>query len=296
MKTAIRCLVLAGLVGLAGCLEVEQGVTLQKDLSGTATLNMTIDMDGMVRFVAKMQRDMMGKPGEPTEQELQAAREELMKKQERQREEEDAKFEDRKRRMQEALPKGVTLGETTVTHDGLKTSVTMTFAFDHVAKLAQIEFPSDDEEQQDDMGVGGDGRSQSRPRAGDGEAPRGPANGPEGGEAEDEGEDEPMKRPFDNLVVDESTPGQVRITFRPQNPAAQQEEQTADMPPEMKDLAGTMLKGVRYELRIQSPMAVVEQNATRVEGDTAIWSWDMEGLKTLQGETAPAPTVLFRKE
>lgn len=289
MKTAMRALVLAGLVGLVGCLEVEQGLALQKDLSGSATLDMTIDMEGMVQFVAKMQHDMMGKPGEPTEQELQAAREELLKKQEAQQAEQDAKFEERKRKMEEALPKGVTLGGVEVRQDGLKTTVHMTFNFDHVSKLAQIEFPSDEE-------PGPEGQGRPRPRTGGGGEGQGGGMGGQGAEeAEEAGPDEPMKRPFENLVVEE-TAEQVRITFRPENPTAQQEQQTDGMPPEMKGLVDAMMKGVRYELRIQCPLAVAEQNATKVEGDTVTWTWDLEGLKTLQGESTPAPTVVFRKE
>jgi hypothetical protein len=63
---------------LTGCFDVEQALTLQKDLSGEAGFSMTVDMEPMMMFMVRMQREMAGQEGEPTAAEIAKAREEFL--------------------------------------------------------------------------------------------------------------------------------------------------------------------------------------------------------------------------
>ncbi|HEV3076962.1 MAG TPA: hypothetical protein VHB47_21245, partial [Thermoanaerobaculia bacterium] len=76
MKKSLILGMAAGAAGvvLAGCFDVEQSVSLKRDLSGTAGFNMTVDLEPMIAFMASMQHSMEGKPGDPTPAEIEAAR------------------------------------------------------------------------------------------------------------------------------------------------------------------------------------------------------------------------------
>ena len=59
---------IAGVLGLmcalvvsTGCFDIEQSLTLNKDLSGKAGFKMGVDMEPMVLFMAQMARGMEGK-------------------------------------------------------------------------------------------------------------------------------------------------------------------------------------------------------------------------------------------
>jgi len=66
------------LLPAAGCFDVEQAMTLQKDLSGKAAFSMTVNMEPMVLFMVRMQREMAGQKGEPTAAEIDKARKEFL--------------------------------------------------------------------------------------------------------------------------------------------------------------------------------------------------------------------------
>src|SRR5688572_10398048 len=98
MKTALRAVatVMCLCLPLGGCLDLEQGIVLQPDLSGTASVRMTMDMNGMIPVIAKMQKEMKGEQGEPTEAELAEVKKEILAKQEQERAEEDAQLEEKR--------------------------------------------------------------------------------------------------------------------------------------------------------------------------------------------------------
>src|ERR1700730_8806623 len=83
MKKRLILAVSAGAVGvpLAGCFDVEESVSLRRDLSGTAGFNMTVDLEPMIAFMAGMQPSMAGMTGDPTPEEMEAARKDFLAKQ-----------------------------------------------------------------------------------------------------------------------------------------------------------------------------------------------------------------------
>ncbi len=71
-----------GLLGLAlsavGCVQVEYGIVLEDDLSGTADLDMTVDLDRVAYSAAMIQAAFEGTGEPPTEEQVDAAREKIV--------------------------------------------------------------------------------------------------------------------------------------------------------------------------------------------------------------------------
>lgn len=157
MKKSALLLSTSVLLLVPGCFDIEQGIHLEDDLSGRATVEMTVDMEPMAFIAAKMKKSMAGDDSDPTAEELAAARQEMI-------EEGDAdgptaeEMAEEKAKIESRLPDGVELLDLSMKKDGLKMHVAMTFSFDHVSKLSQIRL---EEEKQE--GAGGDQNPVSKP-------------------------------------------------------------------------------------------------------------------------------------
>jgi hypothetical protein len=228
---------------VTGCFDIEQTLTLERNLSGQAGFSMKVDMEPMVVFMTQMQREMEGKKGPPTEAELAKARKE---RQSSSKSSTPADFEKEKKEMASKLPKGVTLVDAKFQDEGLKMTALATFAFDNASKLAQIELP-------DKSGPGGGG-------------PGGPPN--------------PAETPFGGLqVTDEGKT--ILVTSPVKNPAADtQAPGAAPDPAMMKQIEG-MFKGLRVAFKITAPFDIVEHNAHRKEGNTLVWEYNMASIQKL---------------
>ncbi|MCO5171224.1 MAG: hypothetical protein M9894_33395 [Planctomycetes bacterium] len=288
-------------LGLTGCFEIEQGLVLEQDLSGRATAHVVIDMEQIVETVARLKKQMSGEEGDPTKDELAEARKELEEKQAQEREELAQKAAAERAKLEASLPEGVRLTEYEQRIEGLRVTMRMGFAFDHVSKLSRIELPEDDEEEAED-------------------APPGMPGVPAG---------KPMKKPFEGLTVEELEGGLVRVTMKPENPAA---ELTREPPaaPEgegdgmggmgggmeglggaldgMKDMMMAALKGMKVAIKIESTsMEVVETNALTRKDKAAHWDLDLGKLMSLEpaelekkakeagGLADEPPFVVFRR-
>lgn len=261
--TAAAALGALGLLS-AGCFDIEQTLNLEKDMSGKAGFTMKVDMEPMVVFMTRMQREMAGKTGEPTKEELDAARKEMLASK---KSETKGDFEKDRKELQSKLPKGVTLLDSSFKEDGLSVAANFLFGFDNVSKLNQIKFPKKAEE-------GGQA---------------GPP-GPNAGEI-------PVESPFNGLqVVDEGKT--ILVTSPAENPVADQKEQAADMDlsPEAKKQMEDMFKGLRVAFKITAPFEVVEHNAHRKEGNTLIWEYDLKSLEKMKPEQlAQGVRVRYKK-
>lgn len=256
-KTAAAVLGLCALV-LAGCFDVEQTLTLEKNMSGKAGYSMKLDMDPMVAFMAGMKRGMEGKEGPPTKEEIAAVRAEMIASRKSQ-----TKIPT-KAEIEQKLPKGVTLLDSKFLDDGLKFGVDMLFGFDHVSKLREIELKEKPE-----------GEAQE---AGPGQAT--PMDSPFGGlELKDEG---------DTFVITSATG----------NPLAEQTEQAEQMQlsPEEKKQVEDMLGKLRVAFKISAPFQVVEHNAHRKEGNTLVWEYDLDSFEKMKPEElAQGVRVRYKK-
>lgn len=258
-KTAAAVLGLCALV-LAGCFDVEQTLTLEKNMSGKAGYSMKLDMDPMVAFMAGMKRGMEGKEGPPTAEEIAAVREEMIASRKAQT------TVPTKAEIEKKLPKGVTLLDSKIHDDGLKFGMDMLFGFDHVSKLQEIELKS--QEQEGSQEAAGPGKGST------------PMDSPFGGlQFKDEG---------DTFLVTSST----------ENPLAEQTEQASQMElsPEEKKQVEDMLGKLRVAFKIKAPFQVVEHNAHRKEGDTLVWEYNLDSFEKMKPEElAQGVRVRYKK-
>lgn len=243
------------LLAAAGCFDVEQAMTLQKDLSGKAAFSMTVNMEPMVLFMVRMQREMAGQKGEPTPAEIAKATKEFLAS----RKTETTDPEKEKAEMVKSLPPGVKLLDSSLKEDGLKIAANFVFGFDHIFKLSQIHFSKKDGEQT--------------------------------------GAKNPFEEPFSGLQVKDEGKT-LLLTTEAINPAADQKSQAGemDLSPEMKKQMEDAFKGLRVAFKIDAPFEVVEHNATRKEGRTLIWEYDLKSLEKMTPEqAAQGVRVRFKK-
>ena len=108
----------------------------------------------------------------------------------------------------------------------------------------------------------------------------------------------PMGSPFLGLqVIDE---GRTLLVSSPaRNPIGDQKaqlDQMTQVDAAMKGQLDQMLKGLKVGFRITAPFEVVEHNATRKEGNTLVWEYDMTSFEKLQKVAADQSVrVRYRK-
>lgn len=256
-------LVLSLVPFLGGCFDIEQGVQLNEDFSGTATFNFVIDMEPMVLIMASMTKAMSGDESPPTAEELAAARTEFLAQKET-----DKDWSLDKARAEEELPEGVRLLSFEPVEQDLRFGARIKLGFDHFARLQEINFASDGEEHEEPE----------------------PAMGPS--------KPAMLDQPFAGLVFTDEGDTML-VTSAAENPL---ESMQADNPMadqdmgEMKDLISQSLERLRVATSLTLPFDIVEHNATRVDGNTLWWEYD---LATFEGRTpeqlAEGVRVRFKK-
>jgi hypothetical protein len=125
-------------VVLAGCIDLEQTLTLDRNMSGQAGFAMKFDLEGMARMMAQMKRAMEGKEGAPTQAEIDEVAKEL---QTSGTSTSSGDFEKQKAELATSLPAGVKLLGASFEETGLRIAANMSFGFDHVSKLKDISLP-----------------------------------------------------------------------------------------------------------------------------------------------------------
>lgn len=139
------CLLLA----TTGCIQIEEAVTLDKNLSGTAAFSFSVNMEPFAAFAAQFKREMEGKEGKPTQDEIDAARKEMLASQK------GSVKMPTKEEIEKEMPPGVKLLESKVIDEGLKFGGNLKIAFDHFDKLKQIDMKKKDGETQAASAEGG---------------------------------------------------------------------------------------------------------------------------------------------
>lgn len=256
MRHAAAALCLTLTVAAAGCLGIEQTITLQKDLSGTAAMVMSADLEPMVQMVARMQHEMTGGKGDPPAELIEKARQELLAA----KSADPIDVEDEKQGLREALPQGIKLLEASFKDDGLKLVGRFVLGFDKLSTLNAISLD-----------------------APDGAAPPGPI-------------DNPMQRPFDGLTVVEEGGTILITSPTHNPLADQAKSGGEPLDPMAKSMMDTMFKGFRVAFRINAPFDVIEHNAHRKDGTTLVWEYDLASIeKMMKGDAGPAIRVKYKK-
>ena len=212
MRNALAVL---SLLLFTGCFEIEQSIELKKDLSGTAAFHLGVDLEPMIVVMAQVGREMEGKTGPATEEEIALAKAEFRKK---------ASTEER----------------------DLGMASDFRFAFDRLSALTGVKLPSK---------KGGDPTQENV-----------------------------VDNPFEGLEVSEDG-DTLTIRSKPQNPTETVEEKTKDGPP-MDPAVEKLMRGafekMRVVYRIKAPFEVLSHNATRREGDTLVWEYDLKAFEAME--------------
>jgi hypothetical protein len=103
------------------------------------------------------------------------------------------------------------------------------------------------------------------------------------------GEGDPTKKnvidtPFEGMEISEKG-DTLTIRTKPQNPTASVKEQAADAPKldaATEKLVKDAFSKMRVAYRITAPFTVVSHNATRKEGNTLIWEYDMAAFEKME--------------
>ena len=236
-----NALAVLSLLLVAGCFEIEQSIELKKDLSGTAAFHLGVDLEPMVVVMAQVAREMEGKTGPATDEEIAKAKAEFRKKSV---EEETA--EPSREEIAASLPEGVTLLAYETTERELGMASDFRFAFDRLSSLTGVKLPSK--------------------------------------KGADPTEENVVDNPFEGLEVSEDG-DTLTIRSKPQNPTDTVEEKTKDGPP-MNPAVEKLIRGafekMRVVYRIKAPFEVLSHNATRREGDTLVWEYDLERFEAIE--------------
>lgn len=136
-------LVLALTLSLGGCMQFEYGMVLEEDLSGTANLDFTVDMDRTAYAMAMVQKMFMGGEGAPTEEEVAAARAELMKD----IDEEGFDEAEMREEIENDLPEGMELLSASQSWDDAKMNIKLDLGFDNVSRLNELTISGDEEDE-----------------------------------------------------------------------------------------------------------------------------------------------------
>jgi hypothetical protein len=272
----------AALFVSTGCIEFERVIVLKQDLSGTASFTMTINMEPMATFAMDMARSAGGGGAAPTEQEIADAKKgfaEGMAKQQASQPPLD------KKAYAASLPAGITLIDAVQKLDGMKMKISMSLGFDDVKKLATLRL-------KDPMPSGAPSDNDLQPF--------------NGLEIKDEGR---------TLLITAKgvTSGDAKIVAPDKDAAAATAGATAaaeaagqslaDAMKEMMDSMGGadamkskmegMMKDMREVLRIETPLAVVDTNATKREPGAIVWEVNFETLmKAMAGGSTPPPQIM----
>lgn len=229
------------LILTAGCFEIDQTINLEKDLSGTADFHLGIDLEPMVVIMAQFAREMEGKEGPITEAELAKARADFKKSSTTKGEGDEMSRDE----VAKELPEGVRLLDFKTTERDFGIVSDFKFAFDHIDRLVGVKLPS-------------------------------------------KGKDDPTKKnvvdsPFEGLELIEKG-DTITLRTKPINPQEAVQKETAEAPKMdadteklVKDAFGKM----RVSYRITAPFTIVSHNATRKQGNTLIWEFDMARFEEL---------------
>ncbi|HEX9983480.1 MAG TPA: hypothetical protein VGF69_09455 [Thermoanaerobaculia bacterium] len=243
MQKLALCLLSVGTLLLGGCFEIEHAIDLKKDLSGDAGVKIGIDFEPMITVMAQMQREMSGKTGPATKEELAKAKADFKKNAKKTKSEQPSREE-----IEKELPEGIKLIDANVKETDFGMKSDFRFTFDTLAHLVALKLPSK--------------------------------------------EKDPTKKnvvdsPFAGLQVVEKGKT-ITIRTKPSNPADAVKKEAAEAgpkaDPETEKLMKDAFSKLKVAYRISAPFEIVSHNATRREGNTLIWEYDLAAFEKLEKE------------
>ncbi len=256
----LALLSLCSFLFLPGCFDIETNLVIEEDLSGTAGLSITMDMEPMVYVMASMSRSFSGEEGPPTEEDLNKARQDIIEGMEG---EDNLSDEAMRREAEEELPEGFELLEMTLVREGLITRVDYLVRFPHINRLHELKL--------------------SKPGKAEGEMPGEPS-------AEDF---KALSEPFANFqLMDEGDT--YLLKTKVSNPVDEAREGGMGMEG-IDEMLENIFANLMIAMTIQVPGEVIEHNATRTEGKNLIWEFNLETLRSVTVSDLEYLMVRFRK-
>ena len=122
---------------LTGCFEIEQSIDISRDLSGTADFHLGVDLEPMIAVMAQVAREMEGKKGPATPEEIAKAKAEFKKKSTR-----SGTGEPSREEIARALPAGVKLLDVKAVEREFGMATDFKFAFERLSALTGVKLPS----------------------------------------------------------------------------------------------------------------------------------------------------------
>jgi len=234
---------------LCGCFQIDNAITLKSDMSGTADFHLGIDMEPMVVIMAQVGRSMEGKTGPVPPEELAKAKAEFKAsaKKNAAKAEKTPTEKPKKEDVEKGLPPGVKLISFDAKEADFGVDTYFKFGFDKLSHLVGVKLPSS--------------------------------------KTEDPTKKSVIDTPFEGLEVVEKG-DTITIRTKPQNPTekVQEEQKESGGPPadpETEKMIKDAFKKMRVTYRITAPFKVVSSNATRQEGQTLIWEYNMEKFEQM---------------
>jgi len=245
-----RSLLVVGLMlFLTGCFDIEQNIVLQKDLSGTADFHLGVDMEPMITVMAQMGREMEGKKGPISAAELAKAKADFKKSMtEKKSTEKPPSLAD----MNKDLPKGIKVLDFKATEKEFGVATDIKFGFDKLQHLVDVKMPKKEE-------AGGGGGDPTQKNI--------------------------IDSPFEGLQVVEKG-DTITISTKPTNPAEKVNEQEKEagapkMDPATDKLIKDAFSKMKVVYKVTAPFTIVSHNATRKEGNTLIWEYDLKKFEEM---------------
>jgi len=238
-----KTLALLSVVLLAGCFEIDQSIELKKDLSGTADFHLGIDMEPMVVVMAQFAREMEGKKGPMTDAELAKARADFKKNMKK---DQSGGKEPSRDEIQKSMPEGVKLLDFKVAEKDFGVATDFKFGFDRLNRLVDVKLPSK--------------------------------------EGKDPTQKNVIDSPFEGLELIEKG-DTITIRTKPQNPTKAVEKEAEGGPKidkETEKMIRDAFSKMRVTYRITAPFTIVSHNATRKQGNTLIWEYDLETFEKME--------------
>ena len=242
------CLLAATLT--SGCLDMEQSIVINKDLTGRAGFKMSMNLEPLLAQMVQM----MGGAGAaaPPPEAMEQIKQGVMTQFSSGMIDVEA--------LKGSLPAGVTVVEAVQKVDGMTMVLNFSFAYTDIRKLPEIAM---------------------KPRAGMGGAESKPIKPFEDLEFRDEGA---------TLVIATKTPPPPVAGADPQADAAKAAgiASLADMlnEPGTKEMIaglGDAIKGLRVAIRIETPLTVIEHNAPAKVGAAMVWEQKIDSLNPVPG-------------
>jgi hypothetical protein len=141
--SAIPAMVCTAALVSAGCVQIDYGISLDEDLSGTSELELTIDIDRVAYATAAAQAAFTDDGGPPTEEQIEEARDGLLAQIESARDDFDE--QELRKEIENDLPEGMSVLYARQERTGLKQRVEVGFSFDHVDRLREMQVADDED-------------------------------------------------------------------------------------------------------------------------------------------------------